>query len=141
MKTAFLILAAGTTLAAHMPVRAEPGTSLYDSRLGITKGTSPGIVIIPARNPQTPAAAASSASAPGAATQATGPKAGAPAAAAGSAPVAEGAGAPLKWGDPPSGQALNEAKRLDSPTQGIALPTAGSAASQPAGKAPPKPGG
>jgi len=35
---------------------------------------------------------------------------------------------------------LNDARRLDSPTQGIALPVASGAASQAAGKEPPKPG-
>ena len=142
MKTALLILAVGAALAAHMPVRAQPGGSLYDSRQGVIKGTSPGIVVIPARNAQTAAsAAASSASAAGPATQATGPKAGASAPAAASAPKAEGAGAPLKWGEPPSGQPLSAARRLDSPTVGIPIPFTQGAASQPAGKGPPKPGG
>lgn len=139
MKTAFLVLAAGAVFAAHMSVRAQG--SLYDSRQGVIKGTSPGIVVIPARTPQAPAAAASSASAAGAATQATGAKAGASAATAGSAPTAQSAGAPFKWGDPPTGQPLNEARKLDSPTVGIPIPISGGAASQPAGKSPPKPGG
>ncbi len=125
MKPAIFVLVAGSALAAHMLVRAESGGSLYDSRLGVIKGTSPGIVVIgPGRNSQAPAVAASSASA----------------SAAGSTPLAERTGALLKWGEPPSGQALNAAKRLDSPAQGITLPSSGSA-SQPAGKVPPKPGG
>lgn len=131
MKTALLILAAGATFAAHMPVQAETGGSLYESRLGVIKGTAPGIVVIGAGR-SSPAAAASSASGAAAATQTTAQKAGAPAPAASAVSLAERAGAVLKWGDPPSGQALNSAKRLDSPTQGIVLPSAGSAASQPA---------
>jgi len=142
MKTALLILAAGAAFAAHLSIRAQTGGSLYDSRQGVIKGTSPGIVVIPARNAQTAAsAAAPSASAAGPATQATGPKAGASTAAAGSAPTAQSAGAPFRWGDPPTGQPLSEARKLDSPTVGIPIPVGGSAASQPAGKSPPKPGG
>jgi pilus assembly protein FimV len=143
MKTAFFVLAAGALFAAHMSVRAQG--SLYDSRQGIVKGTSPGIVIIPARNPQASAAAAasaaSSASAAGAATQATGPKAAASAAAAGSAPTAQNGSAPFTWGAPPSGQPLSEARKLDSPTLGIPIPVSGGTASRPAGNSPPKPGG
>ncbi len=131
MKTALFILAAGATLGAHMLVQAETGGSLYESRLGIIKGTSPGIVIIGAGR-SSPAAAAASAASGAAAIQTTALKAGAPAPAASAVPLAERAGALLKWGDPPSGQALNSAKRLDSPTQGIVLPSAGSSASQPA---------
>jgi hypothetical protein len=147
MKTAYLILAAGATFAAHISVKAEPTGSLYESRQGVIKGTSPGIVIIPARNPQPTAAGASSASAAatgaatGAATQSTAPKAGASAPAAGSAPAAQSAGAAIKWGEPPTGQPLSEARKLDSPTVGIPIPIGGTAASQPAGKSPPKPGG
>lgn len=140
MKTAILILAGGAALAAHLSVSAQSGGSLYDSRQGVIKGTSPGIVIIPARNPQSAAAAASTPAA-AAATPTTGPKAGASAAAAGSAPTAHSAGAPFKWGEPPTGQPLSEARKLDSPTVGIPIPVGGSAASQPAGKSPPKPGG
>jgi hypothetical protein len=139
MKPVFFVLAAGAMFAAHMSVNAQG--SLYDSRQGVIKGTSPGIVVIPARPPQAPAAAASSASAAGAASQATGAKAGASAAAAGSAPAAQSAAAPFTWGAPPTGQPLNEARKLDSPTVGIPIPVGGGAASQPAGKSPPKPGG
>jgi hypothetical protein len=141
MKAAYFLLAVGATLAVPMPVRAQSGGSLYDSRQGVIKGTSPGIVIIPTRNPQTPAATASSASAAAAATPASGPKASAPAAAAGSAPAAQSGGSPFKWGAPPTGQPLSTARKLESPTVGIPIPVGGSAASQPAGKAPPKPGG
>ncbi len=140
MKAAFFFLAVGATLAAPMPVGAQASGSLYDSRQGVIKGTSPGIVIIPARNPQAPAAAASSASAAAAATPASGTKA-SPPAAAGSAPAAPGAAAPFTWGEPPTGQPLSTARKLESPTIGIPIPVGGGAASQPAGKAPPKPGG
>jgi len=152
MKTAFLILAAASTLATYPLVRAQSSGSLYDSRLGVIKGTSPGIVIFDSkRSPQPPAAAASSApaaaassasAAAGGASQPAARKADTPVAAAPTAPLAERAGALLRaWGDPPSGQPLNAAKRLDSPTQGITLPSASRAASQADGKAPPKAGG
>ena len=142
MKTAFFILVAAATFVAHISVWAQASGSLYDSRQGVIKGTSPGIVVIPARNSPTAAsAAAPSASAAGPATQPAGPKASAPAPASASAPKAESAAAPLKWGEPPSGQPLSAARRLDSPTVGIPIPFTQGAASQPAGKAPPKPGG
>lgn len=110
-------------LATHALALAQSGGSLNDARNAINKGTSPGIVIIGAkrRAPEASAAAAS-ASAP---TQT-------PAAAA--TPLAERVGAALKLGDPPSGLPLSAARRLDSPSLGIAIPSARPAASQPAAK-------
>jgi len=132
MKTAILILAAGSALAVHTTaVQADPGSSLQERRLAILNGTAPGIVIIRS-TAKVPAAAASAASAGGGAGQAAGP--------AGHATARGADAAPLFLAEPPSGKPLNDARRLDSPTQGIALPVASSAASQAAGKEPPKPG-
>ncbi len=148
MKTILMVLAAVATLATHALSQAQTGGSLNDARSAITKGTAPGIVIIGAkrRAPEASAAAsAATASAPvaaaaaasaGAATPAAPRKAEAPAApaAAAATPLAERVGAALKWGDPPSGLPLNAARRLDSPSLGIALQPAKPAASQPAAK-------
>ena len=122
MKTQLLILAAAATLATPALAQAQSGGSLNDARSAITKGTAPGIVIIGTKRRPPEASAASTAAA-----------AAAPAAAA-ATPLAERVGAAVKWGDPPSGQPLNAARRLDSPTLGIALPSARPAASQPATK-------
>lgn len=143
MKTILMVLAAVATLATHALSQAQTGGSLNDARSAITKGTAPGIVIIGAkrRPPEASAAAsAATASAPvaaasaGAATPAAPRKAEAPAAPAAATPLAERVGAALKWGDPPSGLPLNAARRLDSPSLGIALQPAKPAASQPAAK-------
>ena len=145
MKTILMVLAAAATLATHAPSQAQTGGSLNDARSAITKGTAPGIVIIGAkrRPPEASAAAsAATASAPapaaaasaGSAAPATARKAEAPAAPATATPLAERVGAALKWGDPPSGLPLNAARRLDSPSLGIALQPAKPAASQPAAK-------
>lgn len=122
MKTILMVLAAAATLATHALSQAQSGGSLNDARSAITKGTAPGIVIIGAkRRAPEPSAAASAATA----------AAPAPAAAT---PLAERVGAALKWGDPPSGLPLSAARRLDSPSLGIALQPAKPAASQPAAK-------
>ena len=131
MKTQLLVLAAAATLATHALSQAPSGGSLNDARSAITKGTAPGIVIIGAKRRPPEASAAASAASAGAAAPA--PSAAAPVAAA-ATPLAERVGAAIKWGDPPSGQPLNAARRLDSPTLGIALPSARPAASQPAAK-------
>ncbi|MES2959249.1 MAG: hypothetical protein V4792_13750 [Pseudomonadota bacterium] len=136
MKTLVPTLAAGLTLAMSALVMAQGG-SLNDARMGVIKGTAPGIVIFDfARRPQAPSAAASAASAAGGANPATAQKRDA----ADARPASEGLGSMLKWGEPPSGRPLNAARRLDSPSLGIPLPTGG-AASQPAGSGQPKPGG
>ena len=67
--------------------------SLNDARSAITKGTGPGIVIIGAKRRPVEASAA------------------APAAAA-ATPLAEGVGAAVRWGDPPSGQPLKAANLI-----------------------------
>jgi hypothetical protein len=144
MKTILMVLAAAATLATHALSQAQSGGSLNDARSAITKGTAPGIVIIGAkrRAPEASAAAsAATASAPVAAAASAGSaapaavrKAEAPAAPAAATPLAERVGAALKWGDPPSGLPLNAARRLDSPSLGIALQSAKPAASQPAAK-------
>lgn len=143
MKTILMVLAAAATLATHALSHAQSGGSLNDARSAITKGTTPGIVIIGAkRRAPEPSAAASAATAAdpvaaastGAAAPTTARKADAPAAPAAATPLAERVGAALKWGDPPSGLPLNAARRLDSPSLGIALPPAKPAASQPAAK-------
>ncbi len=146
MKTILMVLAAVAALATHALSQAQTGGSLNDARSAITKGTAPGIVIIGAkrRPPEASAAAsAATASAPvaaaaaasaGAAAPAAPRKADAPAAPAAATPLAERVGAALKWGDPPSGLPLNAARRLDSPSLGIALQPAKPAASQPAAK-------
>lgn len=131
MKTSLIVLAS-SLLAAWAPVQAE---SLYEKRLAVIKGTSPGVTLI----------------GPGGKIADTGPKASNPAASAASAGAASGSAPaartaaqaapeqpsePGTWLQrlvgPPSGKSLSEAKRLDSPDQGIRLPTASKAASQPA---------
>ena len=140
MKTTHALFVACLVVAPHALVHAEG--SLIESRQAIIKGTAPGIVIWDGgRSPQAPAATASSAAATGATGAGTpkpGQKAEAPAAAASSVPLVNRLGGLFKWGAPPSGQPLSSARRLDSPTLGIPLPTQASAASQPAGKEPPK---
>lgn len=117
--------------------RAEPAPSLYESRLGIIKGTAPGIEIIPARKrpaapASAPAASIESANKP---AQASAPKASPePAQASRSGSV----GGVLSWMEPPSGRPLKEAQRLES-TSGIALPAQGAAPVSGKGKRP-KPG-
>ena len=71
----------------------DKAASLYERRLGMIHGSAPGIEIIPARKAQPAESAAS----------------GVPA----SLP---------RWLQPPSGRALNDARRLQAPDQGVALP-------------------
>ena len=91
----------GAQAWAQNPTQAESqahsqdkAASLYERRLGIIHGSAPGIEIIPARKAQPAENAAS----------------GVPA----SLP---------RWLQPPSGRALNDARRLHAPDQGVALPT------------------
>jgi hypothetical protein len=109
----------------------EPNKSLGAARLGIIKGTSPGIEIIPAgKKAQAPAPAASAASAaasPAVASSATAGTAKSPSTAAAPATtkpleaVREAAAA--RFSEPVSGDSLGSAKRLTSPALGIPLPT------------------
>lgn len=141
MKTAILILAAGSALAAHTTtVRAEPGSSLQERRLAILNGTAPGIVIIGGGRQSKAAAAADAAASAGGAAAPAAVREGGLAARAAETPGPAQPAAPPPWAEPPSGKPLNDARRLDSPTQGISLPVASSAASQAAGKEPAKPG-
>ncbi len=130
MKTTLLILAAAGAMAPHAASQAQSSGSLNDARSAIAKGTAPGIVIIGAKRRAPEASTAASAASAAAPTSATAP----PAPTAAATPLAERIGAAIKWGDPPSGQPLNAARRLDSPNLGIALPSIRPAASQPAPK-------
>lgn len=114
-RTSLSLALAALALSACSVAPGEPRRSLNDSRLDIIKGSAPGITVIPA-----PAAA----SAPGAA-----------------APVAQGAGgrpASPGWIAPPTGRPLRDATQLDSPSDGITLPTA---PTPPAARKPPTSGG
>jgi len=132
MKTTLLILAAAGAMAPHAASQAQSSGSLNDARSAIAKGTAPGIVIIGAKRRAPEASTAASAASASAAAPASATAPPAPTAAA--TPLAERIGAAIKWGDPPSGQPLNAARRLDSPNLGIALPSIRPAASQPAPK-------
>lgn len=100
MKPTPLLAACGLLLAVHGAAPAQSGASLQERRLGIIKGTAPGITLVEAPR-------AASAASPAAPT--------APA-----APAAKPA-APVP---------LSAARRLDSPALGITLPSAGPAASK-----------
>lgn len=121
---------------------AEPTQSLAEKRLGIIKGTTPGIVIIdfdkkPATTAPAPASTTATATAGNASsttatttattavTTAVDPKASS--AIVADQPIVNRLFSALP---PPSGRSLQSARRLDAPDQGIALPTA-RAASQP----------
>jgi len=119
----------------HDPVQAESGRSLGETRLEIIRGTSPGITLIPARSRAQPPVASASAPATAASVAgATVPAAKAPVQAGGTPSVLGPMGDWLRWGDAPSGMPMHEAKRLDSPSVGIELPTAAKNA-KPAGDA------
>ena len=98
-----LLAACGLVLAAQGAALAQSGASLQERRLGVIKGTAPGVTLIEA--PRAASAAAPNAPVPPA------PK---PAAAAKPAP-------------PPV--PISAARRLDSPALGNTLPSAGAAAS------------
>jgi len=132
MKTLPALLA--TTLALLPALGAAQG-NLNDARNAVRKGTTEGIVLIPARKapdaaptPTPTAAAASSA-----ASAATGRSPSAVPAAAGAAPAAakpsfmSGLLDNIRLTNPPSGQPLQAAKRDESPSRGIPIPSAASA--------------
>jgi hypothetical protein len=111
---------------------AEVKKSLNDARQGVIKGTSPGIEIIPARTRAPASANAASAAAVGgsAASSASSSMAGASAPKmAGVAPAADKPFSALREAaanilhEPVSGESMGSAKRLTSPSLGIALPT------------------
>lgn len=135
MKTAAVLAAAAFVLTVHDPAQAESGRSLGETRLEIIRGTSPGITLIPARTrAQPPAASASSPSAAASMAGTPVPAATAPVQAGGTPSALGPLGAWLRWGDAPSGTPMRDAKRLDSPSVGIELPTAATNA-KPAGDA------
>lgn len=122
------------------PAQASP--SLAEARLGAIKGTSPGITLI-GRNP-TPEASGSAASAPAGGTKAPAQRLvqGATATDTGtptSPGTGSGWGALLRSLPAPQGDALSSAKRLDSPSLGIALPSAASAPARTEDRPSPKP--
>jgi hypothetical protein len=117
---------------------AEEGSSLGRVRSQMNAGTWDGIVLIKAR-PKTapaPASGAQSAAASAPALTAVTPPQPSPPAAQGPS-VFERMRA-LLGGEPLSGQPLNDAKHLDSPSQGIALPTASTAARAASGASTPR---
>jgi hypothetical protein len=133
---------AAVTLAfwAGHSAHAQSSPSLGEARLGVIKGTSAGITLIGRTPASAPEVSRSGASAPTGATKApvqrqaqnaTTPEAGAPA----SPSVGAGWGALLRSLPPPQGDAMSAAKRLDSPSLGIALPSAASAPIKPASAA------
>ena len=157
MKRTLLTMAALLALAAHGPARAEEGTSLGRVRSQMNAGTWDGIVLIKGRPKAAPApASAASAAAAAASTGTTAATAATAAttAAATAAAVAPGQSSPsaaqgpsvfermraLLGGDEPlSGERLNDAKRLRSPSQGIPLPTAATAARAASAASTPRP--
>ncbi|MBC7620043.1 MAG: hypothetical protein H7293_13865 [Candidatus Saccharibacteria bacterium] len=140
----FCVFAGG--MAAFSAAAAEPSQSLAERRLSIIKRTSTGIVLIDLPGEQRPSAAApapvvsgtsttASASAPsspspGATPNAAAsvPSSSAPASAAQTKPAEVAAPQPAVLNrffssmPAPSGRSLQEARRLDAPDQGIALP-------------------
>ncbi len=138
------ICLAALALVSQSVTAAEPTQSLAEKRLGIIKGTTPGIVIIdfdkkPATTAPAPASTTATATAGNASsttatttttattavTTAVDPKASS--AMVADQPIVNRFFSALP---PPSGRSLQSARRLDAPDQGIALPTA-RAASQP----------
>jgi hypothetical protein len=119
------LLATGLALAAHGFALADPGPSLNQVRSEINSGTWPGITIFKAQpKAEPPPATASAPGGSGAKAQSIEPGKGAAAPARDTPSVAARLGAQIGWGGPLSRQPLNAAKRLDSPSLGIALPTA-----------------
>ncbi|MCM0610205.1 MAG: hypothetical protein KA711_14635 [Ideonella sp. WA131b] len=109
-----LALIAALLMAA--PLSAPAQNALADKRLAITKGTTPGKVLIEA-----PAAADAASAPPGAPSVAA-----AASAAVRSPPARPGLFSRLP---PPSGRPLPDARRLDAPDQGIVVKSAPPAAS------------
>ena len=138
------VLAGG--MAAVSAASAEPSQSLAERRLSIIKRTSTGIVLIDLPGEQRPSAAApapvvsgtsttasasaSSSPSPGATANAASgvPSNSAPASAAQTKPADAAAPQPAVLNrffssmPAPSGRSLQDARRLDAPDQGIALP-------------------
>ncbi len=136
MKRFLLTLASLLALAAHGSALADGGSpSLGRVRSQMNAGTWGGIVLIEAR-PKAAATAASSAAASAPTLNAAAPVPPSPAAAGAAGPsVFERMRALLGGNEPLSGQRLNDAKHLDSPSQGIALPTASAGAGTASGAA------
>lgn len=132
MKTSSIFLIASLAMASTPLVQAE-GT-LAERRQALNNGTAPGIVIWDGgRSAKEAPAAVPAAAATGStgATEKASPQGAAAAPATASKPLSERLGGLFNRVPAPSGQPLNAARRLDSPTQGIAVPTQASAASQP----------
>lgn len=111
-------------LASHAFVSAaEPSPSLYESRLGIIKGTSPGIVIYKFQQ--------SAASAPSSAKSEVEAKPSAE-----STPQASAKSASWSTLQPPSGRSLSAANRLGAVDGGIQVPTARAASESQAAPVP-----
>lgn len=133
MNTTVTVLTGALLLAMLAPAQAE---SLYEKRLAIIKGTSPGITLIgPASKPTSDAAGSNPT---GPAASAPAPSTSTAAQTAPSEPEEPGKSWLQRLNAPPSGKSLAEAKRLDAPDQGIRIPTARTAASQPADGGPAK---
>jgi hypothetical protein len=121
MKTSPALVAA--TLAL-MPALGAAQGNLNDARAAVRKGTTEGIVLIPARKAAEPAPAASAA----ASTTAAGGGAAPPGSAPASKPsIFSGLLENIRLTNPPSGQSMQAAKRDESAARGIALPIAASA--------------
>jgi hypothetical protein len=100
------LFAAALALVALSAAAAEPAPrSLSDARKAVRDGTTEGIVLIPARKKS---------------TLPDDPK--------DERSVVTRVLSGIQAANPPSGQPINAAKRLDSPGLGIPLPTAGTAA-------------
>jgi len=141
MKPALTLLAALVTLAVHATVLADSGRSLTDVRKEINSGTWSGTTLIEAKPKAAPqpspasAPASAGAGAPPSQPATAAPVAGnsapqtmpPPPAATGTTSTAKGLGALFGWGEPPTGQPMSAATRLDSPSIGIPLPTAAAA--------------
>ena len=143
MKPALTLLAALVTLAVHATALADSGRSLTDVRKEINSGTWSGTTLIEAKpkpkaEPQpspAPGPASASAGAPPTQPATTAPAVGdsapqsttSPPAATGTTSTAKGLGVLFGWGEPPTGQPMSAATRLDSPSIGIPLPTAAAA--------------
>ncbi|HET9976045.1 MAG TPA: hypothetical protein VFQ20_01300 [Burkholderiaceae bacterium] len=127
MKTPSALLAATLALLpALWPALGAAQGNLNDARAAVRKGTTEGIVLIPARKARDPAPAASATTtAGGVATAASAATPGAPAAAKPS--LLGGLLENIRLTNPPSGQSLQAAKRDESASRGIPLPFAGSA--------------
>lgn len=118
------LIALHLALVCPAVLSAEANQPLHERRLGVIKGTTPGIVILEfGRTPNTAAAASAVAGGePGRSEIKPDASASQP-------------GWASRWLGklpPPSGRPLNDARRLDAPDQGIAVPSAASAA-QPTG--------